>query len=91
LSPLTITRQRVRVRRIGPRQGPASGDLTEHELLERFLLVRVAGTGKKGSAGLGGPPEAAEFNQPHGVSIDATGTLYIVDSLNDRVLKVVRD
>jgi hypothetical protein len=52
-------------------------------------LVRVAGTGKAGSAGVGGPPDKVELNQPHGVYVDATGTLYIVDSLNNRVLKVV--
>src|SRR5256714_1426594 len=43
LSPFTIARQCVRVGRIGARQRPPSGDLAEHEFLERFLLVRVAG------------------------------------------------
>ena len=51
-------------------------------------IERVAGTGKSGSAGLGGPPEQAELNQPHGVTVRADGTLFIADSSNDRVLKV---
>src|SRR3984893_3953285 len=42
LSPFTVARQCVRVGRIGARQRPPSGDLAEHEFLERFLLVRVA-------------------------------------------------
>jgi DNA-binding beta-propeller fold protein YncE len=52
-------------------------------------IVRVAGTGKAGAAGVGGPPEQVELNQPHGVAVRADGTLYIVDSMNHRVLKLV--
>jgi sugar lactone lactonase YvrE len=68
---------------------------TDNHVIRKYLvktaaLMRVAGTGTKGSAGVGGPPEKAELNQPHGVTIDATGTLFIVDSWNDRVLKIVR-
>jgi DNA-binding beta-propeller fold protein YncE len=51
-------------------------------------LVRIAGTGKKGSAGAGGPPLEVEFNEPHGVYVDAAGTLYIVDSNNHRVFRL---
>ena len=53
-------------------------------------LVRIAGTGEGGSAGVAGPPHKVELNQPHGVYVDAKGTLYIVDSLNNRVLKLVK-
>ena len=68
---------------------------TDNHVIRKYLhktgnLVRVAGTGKKGNSGVGGPPEKAEFNQPHGVCLDAAGTLFIVDSWNDRVLKVVQ-
>jgi len=52
-------------------------------------LVAVAGTGKVGKAGLDGPPEQVQLNQPHGVFVDKDGTLYISDSLNNRVLKLV--
>jgi hypothetical protein len=35
-----------------------------------------------------GSPLAAQLAQPHGVFVDPAGTLYIVDSMNDRVLKI---
>lgn len=68
---------------------------TDNHVIRKYVqkdqtLVRVAGTGKMGAAGIGGPPEKAEFNQPHGVCVDASGTLFIVDSWNDRVLKIVK-
>jgi sugar lactone lactonase YvrE len=51
-------------------------------------LIVVAGTGVKGTDGIGGPPEKLQLNQPHGVYLDATGTLYICDSMNGRVLRI---
>jgi DNA-binding beta-propeller fold protein YncE len=51
-------------------------------------LVPLAGTGKKGAAGVGGPPEKLEMNQPHGVYLDEKGELYICDSMNNRVLRI---
>ncbi|MDO8538859.1 MAG: hypothetical protein Q7S40_00350 [Opitutaceae bacterium] len=67
----------------------------ENHLVRRYLpstgkIVRVAGTGKKGAAGVGGPPEQCELSRPHGVTVHRDGTLYIVDSYNNRVLKIVR-
>lgn len=53
-------------------------------------IVRVAGTGKKGSAGLGAAPEQCELARPHGVTVHRDGTLYITDSYNDRILKIVK-
>jgi hypothetical protein len=49
----------------------------------------VAGTGRKGTNGLGGPPVDAGLNQPHGVTIGPGGILYISDSSNNRILKIV--
>jgi sugar lactone lactonase YvrE len=68
---------------------------TDNHVIRKYLpkegkLVRTAGTGKTGSTGVGGPPDKVELNQPHGVSVDGVGTLYIVDSWNNRVLKVVK-
>jgi hypothetical protein len=67
----------------------------ENHLVRKYLvregkIVRVAGNGTKGTAGLGGPPELAELNQPHGVYVHPSGTLYISDSSNHRVLKIER-
>ncbi|MEI6232373.1 MAG: hypothetical protein WCT04_04940 [Planctomycetota bacterium] len=53
-------------------------------------INRIAGTGKSGSAGLNGPPEQLQLSQPHGVYVDAAGTLFITDSYNDRILKIVK-
>jgi NHL repeat len=49
----------------------------------------VAGNGRKGTKGVGGPPLEAEFNQPHGVTVGPGSVLYISDSSNDRILKIL--
>jgi DNA-binding beta-propeller fold protein YncE len=70
---------------------------TENHRIVRFdpqagTLSTVAGTGKKGSAGVGGDPLKAELNQPHGVAVHPkTGEIYIADATNNRVLKIVRE
>jgi len=66
---------------------------TENHVIRRYtpgtgIIVRVAGTGKKGSEGVGGPSLECELNQPHGVTVHRDGTLYISDSSNNRVLKI---
>lgn len=68
---------------------------TENHVIRKYLprerrIVRVAGTGRKGSQGLGAPPLEVELNQPHGVYVHQDGTLYISDSSNHRVLKIVK-
>ena len=67
---------------------------TENHMIRKYSpstgkIVRVAGSGKKGTGGIGGPPEEAELNQPHGVTVDRHGVLFISDSSNNRVLKIV--
>jgi sugar lactone lactonase YvrE len=66
---------------------------TENHVIRKYLprqgkIVRVAGTGRAGRAGLDGPPLKAELNQPHGVNARPDGTIYIADSSNNRVLKI---
>jgi hypothetical protein len=68
---------------------------TDNHVILKYLpregqVIRVAGTGRKGADGLGGPPEQAELNQPHGVYVDRTGVLYVADSFNHRVLRIER-
>ncbi len=54
-------------------------------------MILVAGIGSKGSAGLNGNPLKAELSQPHGVTVHPkTGELYIADSSNNRIVKVVK-
>ncbi|MFO0936607.1 MAG: hypothetical protein U0798_08860 [Gemmataceae bacterium] len=68
---------------------------TENHRIVRYTpgsdrLKRVAGTGKAGSAGVGGDPQQCELNKPHGVTVHPqTGQIFICDSSNDRILKIV--
>lgn len=68
----------------------------ENHVIRRYdpksgQITRVAGTGKKGDAGIGGDPLQCELARPHGVTIHpVSGLLYITDSYNNRLLKIVR-
>lgn len=68
----------------------------ESHLVRRYVpttgkIERIAGTGKSGSAGVGGDPKQCQLARPHGVTIHPeSGHLYITDSYNNRVLKIVR-
>lgn len=52
------------------------------------ILTRIAGTGRKGDGGDGGPPLAAEFNALHNLAIAKNGDIYLADTLNSRVRKI---
>lgn len=52
------------------------------------VISTVAGTGKAGFGGDGGPATAATFNQPHSIQLDRDGNLYVCDILNHRVRRV---
>jgi sugar lactone lactonase YvrE len=51
-------------------------------------ISAFAGTGTAGPAGDGGPATSAQLNFPHGLTIDASGNLYVADSGNHRVRMV---
>jgi len=51
-------------------------------------ISTVAGNGKGGFSGDGGPATAAKLTLPTGVAEDAAGDLYIADTLNFRIRKV---
>jgi hypothetical protein len=51
-------------------------------------ITTVAGTGKKGYSGDGGPATRATFNEPYAVVVTAARDLYIVDRLNACIRKV---
>ncbi len=55
------------------------------------IITTVAGTGKAGYSGDGGPATSAMLNWPFGVAVDTAGNLYIADSSNYRVRKVTSD
>jgi DNA-binding beta-propeller fold protein YncE len=65
---------------------------TENHVIRRYIpssgtMVRVAGTGEKGAAGLGGPATSLQLNRPHG-AYRHRGVLYISDSDNHRIVAV---
>jgi sugar lactone lactonase YvrE len=51
-------------------------------------VTTVAGSGLVGFSGDGGPAVQAELASPDGVAVDASGNLFIADTLNGRVRKV---
>jgi hypothetical protein len=51
------------------------------------IITTVAGGGTNG-LGDGGAATKAELNNPHGVAVDASGNLFIVDTANQRIRKV---
>ena len=51
-------------------------------------ITTVAGNGREGYSGDGGPAVAAQLNRPFGVALDAAGNLYIADAWNHRIRKV---
>jgi len=55
----------------------------------RRILKRLAGTGAMGYAGDGGPALAAQFRGPKGVALSADGALYIADTENHVIRKIV--
>lgn len=52
------------------------------------IISTVAGTGRSGFSGDGGPAVRAMFNQPHSIQFDAQGDLFVCDIGNHRIRKV---
>src|SRR6266536_1368116 len=51
-------------------------------------ISTVAGTGKEGFSGDGGPATRAELRQPHSIQLDGKGDIYICDIGNHRLRRV---
>jgi sugar lactone lactonase YvrE len=52
------------------------------------LIHTVAGTGRAGFNGDGGPAMAAELSLPTGIALDLAGNVYVADSGNSRLRKI---
>ncbi len=52
------------------------------------IITTVAGNGTYGYSGDGGPATSAELNGPAGMTVDASGNLFIADRDNQRIRKV---
>ncbi|MBI2947659.1 MAG: hypothetical protein HYY23_08425, partial [Verrucomicrobia bacterium] len=55
------------------------------------LISTLAGTGSAAFNGDGGPGTSASLQSPQGLALDATGNLYVADSLNHRVRQLAPD
>ena len=53
------------------------------------LISTFAGTGEQGFAGDGGAATSALLDSPGGIAIDGSGNLYIADTHNQRIRKIV--
>lgn len=54
----------------------------------RGILTRIAGNGRAGFSGDGGPATNSQLYNPLGVAVDTAGNIYIADDGNGRVRKV---
>jgi DNA-binding transcriptional LysR family regulator/sugar lactone lactonase YvrE len=52
------------------------------------VISTIAGTGRYGFSGDGGPATSAQISLPMSVSVDAAGNLYLADQANHRIRKV---
>jgi DNA-binding beta-propeller fold protein YncE len=68
---------------------------TENHAIRRVDLrtgtvATIAGSGRQGADGDGGPARAAALDRPHGAAVAADGSIYIGDTNNHRIRKVAR-
>jgi DNA-binding beta-propeller fold protein YncE len=54
------------------------------------IISTFAGAGQAAFAGDGGQAQAASFSRPFGIAFDRQGNLYVADTFNNRIRKVVR-
>ncbi len=55
------------------------------------IISTVAGTGRAGYSGDGGPAQMATFKQPHSIALDRRGGLYVADIGNHRIRHIDLD
>ena len=51
-------------------------------------LHHIAGNGKQGFSGDGGPPQKAQFNGPKGIALGPQGNIFVVDTENQTIRKI---
>ncbi|MBD3672363.1 MAG: hypothetical protein HUJ26_02450 [Planctomycetaceae bacterium] len=77
---------------IGPDNGLYICETTRHVMRriapDTGIITTVAGTGKKGYSGDGGPALEAQLNEPYEVRFDTAGNMYFVEMINNIVRKV---
>jgi streptogramin lyase len=75
---------------IGPDAALYICDMDNHVIrrIKDGEIATVAGTGKRGYSGDGGPALRAELNEPYEVRFDGTGNMFFVEMRNNLVRKV---
>ena len=70
----------------GPDKGLYITEVTNHRILRldpvNGKLVTIAGTGKQGYTGDGGPATKADLNEPYEIRFDDAGNIYFVEMKN---------
>jgi hypothetical protein len=79
---------------IGPKGQLYVADDARNQILQalpggKFRVI--AGTGKAGFSGDGGPAAKAELNDPGGMAVAPDGTIYLADTGNNRVRAIAPD
>ncbi|MCW3120833.1 MAG: hypothetical protein JWQ38_325 [Flavipsychrobacter sp.] len=59
-----------------------------HKVNTAGIMTTIAGTGTAGYSGDGGPATSAMLDQPLGVYVHGSGTIYIADYHNNRIRKI---
>jgi sugar lactone lactonase YvrE len=91
---LAAALNRPRDLELGPDGRLYVADTDNHRIraidLQTGIITTVVGSGEPGFSGDGGPADAAQLHRPFGVAFDGAGQLYIADTFNNRIRKVVR-
>jgi hypothetical protein len=79
---------------IGPDSALYIADTANHRIRRVDLhvgsITTSAGTGEPGFSGDGGPARGAKLREPYGLAFNGDGDLFIVDTLNNRIRRVLR-
>jgi sugar lactone lactonase YvrE len=71
-----------------PLTPPAAGGCRILKVTPDDTVSVIAGTGRCGFSGDGGPATAAQLDDPKGIAFDAAGNLYVADSHNYRIRRI---
>jgi len=66
-----------------------TGNNRLREVTPSGVIEALAGTGQPGFAGDGGQAANAQFRAPEGIALDASGHLFVADTINHRIREIV--